>query len=238
MRLEQIQPLQKVCQKISEIKQQMISEDLLHSGKEALYFNNDEITTGLINNKIEIKIHLLTGKLVYFNNERGHYINLYKDNISDSLKKITDRYDLKPPEEKLGNVSSEMLSSFHAYAVPAKRLLELFRNRLENNFTLVHLWPHHFDFSVEWFTGKPEEQIGTGISPGDKDNANPYLYMNPYPFNEKLIENKIPLGTWNLHGSKGMKIELKELLNYSPENAADKLNEAFAVVKKNFGLSN
>ena len=36
------------------------------------------------------------------------------------------------------------------------------------NSRLFILWPHHFDFSVEWFTGKKDEQIGTGISPGDE----------------------------------------------------------------------
>ena len=238
MKLEEIEPLQNLCQKISEIKQQIISHDLLHSGNEALYFNNDEITTGLINNKVEVKAHLLTGQLLYFDNEKGYYINLYADNIADSLKKITDLYDLKSPQEKLDNMSSDMLSSFHSYAVPSRRILELFRMKLQNNFTLVHLWPHHFDFSVEWFTGKPEEQVGTGISPGDKDNAEPYLYMNPYPFNEKVTENKIPLGTWNLSGSKGVIVKLNDLLKYSPENATEKLHETFEIVKKNFDVSN
>ncbi len=101
------------------------------------------------------------------------------------------------PETKLENVTHEQLSKFYDYAIKAKRTIELFRMRLEGNFTLVHLWPHHFDFSVEWFTGKKDEQIGTGISPGDEQYSEPYLYMNPYPFNQKVIENNLPIGTWH-----------------------------------------
>ena len=41
-----------------------------------MFLQNDEITTGLINNKTEIKIHLLTGQLSYFNNEQGLAIDL------------------------------------------------------------------------------------------------------------------------------------------------------------------
>src|SRR4030067_317357 len=76
------------------------------------------------------------------------------------------------------NVNHGQLSEFYSYAVKAKRTIELFRMTLDGNFTLAHLWPHHLDFSVEWFTGKRDEQIGTGISPGDEQYKDPYLYMN------------------------------------------------------------
>ena len=105
---------------------------------------------------------------------------------------------------------------------------------LRNKFTLVHLWPHHFDFSLEWFTGNNDEQIGTGISPGDENNSEPYLYMNPYPFNEKVLEQNIPLGKWNTDGWKGVKIEWKDLLNYPSQNASGKLHDVFEIVKMNF----
>jgi hypothetical protein len=46
---------------------------------------------------------------------------------------------------------------------------------------------HHFDFSFEWFTGNKDEQIEIGLSPSDENYPSPYLYMNPWPFNEKMI---------------------------------------------------
>jgi len=49
--------------------------------------------------------------------------------------------------------------------------------------TQVQLLPDGFDFSIEWFTDKNEEQIGVGISPGEERYKSPCLYVNPYPFN-------------------------------------------------------
>jgi hypothetical protein len=51
--------------------------------------------------------------------------------------------------------------------------------RLTGKFTLVHLWPHGFDLSVEWFTGlEYDQQIGIGISPGEENITLPYLYIS------------------------------------------------------------
>jgi hypothetical protein len=233
MNIQQMQPLQKLCLTISKIKEQIIDE-LPHYGHQSLFFQNNEITTGLMNNKTEIKIHLNTGQLLYFNDELGHYIDLFTDDITDKLNEISQKYGIAGPEEKLHNLDFEKLSSFHNYAIPAHKILELFRMTLHDNFTLIHLWPHHFDFSVEWFTGIADEQIGTGISPGDETNSEPYLYMNPYPFNDTILEKKLPLGNWNTEGWKGVKIEWKDLLKYPPQNASSKLHEVFETVKTNF----
>ena len=126
----------------------------------------------------------------------------------------------------------------HNILVLAIKVLELFRMTLRNKFTLIHLWPHHFDFSLEWFTENTDGQIGTGISPGDEHYSEPYLYMNPYPFNEQITANELPIGTWHTSGWQGVKIEWKDLLKYSPANAVNKLHEVFEVVKKNFNDSN
>ena len=233
MNIQQMQPLQKLCLAISKIKEQIIDE-LPHYGHQSLFFQNNEITTGLMNNKTEIKIHLKTGQLLYFNNEVGHYIDLFTDDITEKLNEITQKYGIVGLEEKLVNLDFEKLSSFHDYAITAHKILELFRMTLHDNFTLIHLWPHHFDFSVEWFTGNADEQIGTGISPGDETNSEPYLYMNPYPFNDTILEKKLPLGNWNTEGWKGVKIEWKDLLKYPPQNASSKLHEVFETVKTNF----
>ena len=233
MNIQNMQPLHNLCMAISELKQQLV-EELPHYGNQSLYFQNNEITTGLINNKIEIKIHLSTGHLLYFNDEKGHFIDLFTDNISEKLQKISEIYGLKAPESQLENLDFEKISSFRDYAIPATRILELFRMTLRDSFTLIHLWPHHFDFSVEWFTGNADEQIGTGISPGDEHYSDPYLYMNPYPFNKHVTTKELPLGIWNTSGWNGVKIEWKDLLKYPPTNAVNKLHEVFETVKKNF----
>jgi len=233
MKPAEITDLHNLCKIIAQLKKQMI-EELPHYGSEALYFKNDEITTGLLDNKIEIKINLRANKLQYFNNERGFSIDLNTGNASQQLQQITSDHDLKFPNITVDKVHQNQSSLFLNYAIDAIRILELFRMELGGKFTFVHLWPDHFDFSVEWFTQKKDEQIGTGISPGDEQYSEPYLYMNPFPFNEKLTSAVLPFGEWHTSQWKGAKIELKDLLKHTPIIAANKLHEIFKIVKTNF----
>jgi len=230
VRFENIHP---ICMIMGELKQQLIKE-LPHFGHHSLFFQNDEITTGQLNNETEIKINLLTGQLLYFHNEKGHFIDLKKDDIFRKLKEITSKENLKLSSESLKNVNEQELQSYHNFAVKAKQLLELFRMNLRGNFTLVHLWPHHFDFSLEWFTGIKDEQIGIGISPGDENYSFPYLYMNPWPFDEKLIENSLPIGKWHTSLWKGVKVEWDELVELTPKEATEKLTKLFFITRKSF----
>ena len=100
MHPKKIERLQNVCKVVGELKSQLIQE-LPHYGHQALFFQNDEITTGQLNNKTEIKIHLLTGQLLFFHNEDGIYIDLIKENISEKLQPIAAKYNLKLPEKTL-----------------------------------------------------------------------------------------------------------------------------------------
>jgi hypothetical protein len=233
MNLQDIKSLQKICLEISKIKEQIIDE-LPHYGHQALYFNNDEITTGLLNNKTEIKIHLITGQLQWYENETVHYVDLVTDNITSSFNQITEKYGLKGPKEILEPVDYLNLINFHDYSIRATKILEMFRMHLKDKVTLLHLWPHHFDFSVEWFSGNNDEQIGTGISPGDDTHPESYLYMNPYPFNDKVLQQKLPIGEWNTKDWKGLKIQYDALTKYASHEAAKKLYNVFKIVKTNF----
>jgi len=231
-----IKNLHEICMTVGEIKQQLV-EELPHFGHQGLFLQNDDITTGIVNNKIEIKINLLTGQLLYFENERGSFIDLKNDNVLEELKSITSSKNVKISAESLKNTTEQELTTYHDFAKKASQMLELFRMNLHESFTLVHLWPHHFDFSLEWFTGNKDEQIGTGISPGDEQYSNPYLYMNPWPFDIKIIEKSLPIGKWHNEGWDGIKVEWNELVQFSPKEAAEKITELFLVVKSHFGNS-
>lgn len=222
-----------ICMIIGKLKQQLI-EELPHFGHHGLFFQNNEITTGQLNNKTEIKINLLTGQLLYFHNEKGQFIDLKKDNILEKLKEITRKQNLEFTSDPLKNVNDEEMQSYHDFAVKAKQVLELFRMNLRGNFTQIHLWPHHFDFSLEWFTGNKDEQIGIGISPSDENYPFPYLYMNPWPFNQEIIKNALPIGIWHTNEWKGIKVEWDELAQLTPKDAAEKLTELFFIVRKSF----
>lgn len=229
----EISQLHNVCKIIGNLKEQII-EELPHYGSQSLFLQSDEISTGQLNNKTEIKINLLTGQLLYFHNEEGHYVDLTSDELRPTLEQITQKFKLVLSDHDVEPVPLDQLLSFHYYAVHARRILELFRMSLSGHFTLVHLWPHHFDFSVEWFTGNKDEQIGTGISPGDKQYPEPYLYMNPYPFNENVTKNDLPIGSWHDSGWKGIKVDWNELTQYHYQEAANKVTELFDIAKRNF----
>lgn len=228
-----IKNLHEICFVMGKIKQQIV-EELPHFGHHGLFVQNDEITTGLMNNKIEIKINLLTGQLLYFENESGSFIDLKKDNVLEKIEVIASGKNVMISAKSLNNVTEQELTNYHDFAKKASQILELFRMNLRNNFTLIHLWPHHFDFSLEWFTGNNDEQIGTGISPGDEQHSKPYLYMNPWPFEENIIKESLPIGMWHTDGWKGIKVEWDGLVQLTSKDAAEKLTELFFIARKSF----
>ncbi|HEY7078223.1 MAG TPA: hypothetical protein VH500_00880 [Nitrososphaeraceae archaeon] len=244
MKEKEVRELHDVCKLLSNLKSQIITTNLPHFGNDALFFQNDEITTGLINNTTEIKIHLLTGQLIYSCNEDNFSVNLrdkdYADIIAQEILKLVTKYGLVlPPSIDVARISEQQLLSFHTFALKAKKSLELFRMMIESgNYTLVHLWPEGFDFSMEWFTGKnDEEQIGIGISPGEEQYETPYLYVNPYPFNKQVIETKLPIGIWHTKEWNGIKVEWdRDLENYSEYKIAQIIYELYLIAKNNFRL--
>jgi len=244
MKEKEVRELHDVCKLLSNLKSQIITTNLPHFGNDALFFQNDEITTGLINNTTEIKIHLLTGQLIYSCNEDNFSVNLrdkdYADIIAQEIPKLVTKYGLVLPRSiDVARISEQQLLSFHTFALKAKKSLELFRMMIESgNYTLVHLWPEGFDFSMEWFTGKnDEEQIGIGISPGEEQYETPYLYVNPYPFNKQVIETKLPIGIWHTKEWNGIKVEWdRDLENYSEYKIAQIIYELYLIAKNNFRL--
>jgi len=113
-------------------------------------------------------------------------------------------------------------------------VFELFRMKLSDRFTQVHLWPNGFDLSVESFTMKKNEQIGVGISLGDDDYESPYLYVNPYPFDEKMVDQSLDIGKWHTTGWKGIKVEWIELADNIEQEISSQYMLYFLVAKRNF----
>jgi hypothetical protein len=58
-----------------------------------------------------------------------------------------------PKFNKLASLKLEELKNYFDFISKADLSLELFRSKLNGNFTFVYLWPDSFDLSTEWFTG-------------------------------------------------------------------------------------
>lgn len=231
--LERISGLQTVCKIISQIKSQLI-EMLPHYGHDALFFQNDEITTGLLNNKTEVKIHLLTGELLYFHNEIGHFVDLTRDGFYERLESIVTKYGLNMPKVPSLTLRQECLFEYITFAKRVNKSLELFRMKLRDHFTQVHLWPHGFDFSVESFINGDKDQIGVGVSPGDDSYEAPYLYVNPYPFSENIIHQALPIGKWHTQGWNGIKVEWNDLNIKKEQEVSTYIYTLYQVAMYNF----
>jgi len=73
----------------------------------------------------------------------------------------------------------------------------------------VRCWPHHFDLATILYltpgdqrTGGP--QVGIGLSPGDENHDEPYLYVTPWPHPEARSElPPLPAGFWRPDGFFG-----------------------------------
>ncbi len=232
--IDKINDLKRVCKIISKLKSQLIDE-LPHYGHDALFLKNDEITTGLLNNITEIKINLVTGELLYFHNEQGHIVDLTRHELIEMLKGTVSLYGLNIPQiAGLTNLNIADLSDYLAFAKKVNRSLELFIMKLTGHFTQVHLWPDGFDYSVEWFTDKKEEQIGVGISPGEDKYRSPYLYVNPYPFKEMMINESLVSGIWHTVGWQGIKVEWKDLENKTEKQISVEIYDLFLIAQRNF----
>jgi hypothetical protein len=81
---------------------------------------------------------------------------------------------------------------------------------------------------------KNNEQIGVGISPGDDDYESPYLYVNPYPFDEKMVDRSLAIGKRHTTGWNGIKVEWNELEDKIEQEISSTIYDLFLVAKRNF----
>lgn len=95
-------------------------------------------------------------------------------------------------------------------------IMNKFRDGLDGERSPVQLWPHHFDMSLSWFSGRlipgkdpndaesSKEQMMFGFSTGDDTISDAYFYILPYPVPEKFPNFEMPDGArWNTNGFHG-----------------------------------
>jgi hypothetical protein len=69
----------------------------------------------------------------------------------------------------------------------------------------VILWPEHFDIAFESGTDDGGGRATYGVSPGDEQHAEPYLYVLPW-------RERPRSEAWNAHGFAGAELRYAELL--------------------------
>lgn len=111
--------------------------------------------------------------------------------------------------------------AFYAALQAVKEVFSEHRAKLEGEVSPVHLWPHGFDLSFEWFGTRVEayeedgqiveypSQLNLGFYPA----GDAYFYSNPWPFDvDSLVEQSLPEDcVWNIDGWQGTKLRYADL---------------------------
>lgn len=72
----------------------------------------------------------------------------------------------------------------------------------------IRCWPHHFDLATLIVLPGTDEEgqtrtVGVGMSPGDGSYAEPYAYVNPWPYPWDAPRPELPSGHWHTEGWLG-----------------------------------
>jgi len=92
------------------------------------------------------------------------------------------------------------------YGFASSVLAELRHGAQEREPSRVQLWPEHFDVAIELGSEAAGQRATYGLSPGDADHPEPYLYVAPW--------GKTPTGElWQARGFSGAELSYSEIVN-------------------------
>lgn len=77
----------------------------------------------------------------------------------------------------------------------------------------INLWPEHFDIAFEAGDERGGRRANYGVSPGDQDHSEPYVYVGPW---NREIKGEL----WNATGFPGAELGYAELLDADDRRAA------------------
>jgi len=117
---------------------------------------------------------------------------------------------------KSGEYNEVAASNYWNALKEIDKIMNTFRSTLKLERSPVQLWPHHFDLSMSWFSGRlvpgkdpndaesSKEQMMFGFSTGDDNIPDPYFYILAYPLPEGFPDFQMPeYSRWNTDGFQG-----------------------------------
>ncbi len=122
----------------------------------------------------------------------------------------------KYADGKSGKYDESAAADYWAAIEEINRIISKFRSELSGERSPVQLWPHHFDLSMSWFSGRlvpgkephdaesSKEQMMFGFSTGDNTIPDAYFYITAYPVPDGLQNVQISEdASWNTDGFQG-----------------------------------
>ncbi len=144
---------------------------------------------------------------------------------------------------RVGEYNEEYATNYWIALKEINRIINVFRSELNSERSPVQLWPHHFDLSMSWFSGRlisdkdpndpdsSKEQMTFGFSTGDDIIQDAYFYITSYPVPEELPNLITPEDSrWNSNGFQGGIMMYDAFA--SSENPEEKLLNYFRTFQK------
>ncbi len=191
------------------------------NGKIALRYTWGGFGTPFFGNDVQIRV--ASDALIVQVGERIQHGRL--TTLEDAAEFIgfdLTRYDLAGADEPLGvdADASRWLGEWFGFAASVLQQLRA-ESPKELEVSRVQLWPEHFDMAVELGSEQEGRRATYGMSPGDEQHEEPYIYVSPW----EGVPDDAEL--WNAHGFRGAELSYGELLH-----AADQRGSALAFLRK------
>ena len=144
---------------------------------------------------------------------------------------------------KSGKYDESAASDYWSLLEEINRITNKFRSELSGERCPVQLWPHHFDLSMSWFSGRlvpgkdpddvesSKEQMMFGFSTGDDAIVDAYFYITAFPVPDGLQNLQISENAkWNTNGFQGSVMKYESFAGAS--NPEEKLLTYFRTFQK------
>jgi len=210
--------------------------------KRANYFDALDLNINLIENKLKI---FCSGERLSIDlrGQSQKTFSLELKSIFDELKIVYDFNESELEAEDYSDYNETAVLELWSIIREVYFSLLKFKGEKLDETSNINFWAHHFDIAMLVFNGKiisdqdpnnwdySREQMNFGLSFGDSEIANPYLYVTQYPFNSEMYNLKLlHNGYWHKEGWSGAVKEIREIESYSDLNLI--VNEFFSSVYK------
>ena len=145
--------------------------------------------------------------------------------------------------EEVRDYDLKAASRFWQALVSVDSCLREFKGTLRERTSPVQLFPHHFDLSMNWFSGRlvpginpadaerAEEQMNFGFVTGDSSIADAYFYATAYPSPDGFCGSDLPRGAyWQTEGFTGAILPYEKLV--SDEDGSGRLLDFLRTVRE------
>ncbi|MGE5407369.1 MAG: hypothetical protein ACM3NV_02040 [Syntrophothermus sp.] len=137
---------------------------------------------------------------------RGEARRTRLTSLAVAAELVADLLPAAPGDEPLAVDREASLALGSVYELGAAVLGQLADEAADDDEpTQPRLWPEHFDIAIELGSEADGVRANYGVSPGDDDHPEPYLYVGPWTA-------EVSGELWRASGFKGAELSYSELL--------------------------